>query len=349
MRTIKDILICEAIKEPHLRELEQQCKMRGTNFSAITKKLSYSGFNWDKITSKDVYVTTDPDRAVKLVRQLKTGRVKDFRSNRVLVLGHQEDIYKFVYSPLNGMIVEFSTSSYSRDQIISDTTYTATELYSKFSECDEIVFLDFTDLMVDDLRNQRNDARKDAWMLDDKDHKSKHLGKGVLGQSAGGIEGIDSFYGSDDAGKFYKMCAKMARQNRERYENLLAERKASNVDTSKIDKYVDRAYELSEKATKAYMEVLKNSSKYSNLESQIYYIKSNYMRVTESLHTLLSMYADVLGNLPKLKDNSIRYNHTSTARLALEEINKKISQFEEGMNKFENYYNDLLAKINELK
>lgn len=341
MRTIRDIMICEAIRERHLRELEQQCKIHKTNFIDITRNMCGVNINWDKLTDDRAF-TYDIERSIKIIRALRTEgkQPKEFMSNNVLVLGHRGDEYEFIYYPSWNRMIRFTGDDKFRDPnrswtskqaIEVRTDLKATEVFDYFKGCDEIVFLDFTGLTTDEMRRDRSNARAGAWILNGDDHHSRHLTKGVLGKEAGGLK--DSWSSGDTYGSFYRMCMDIATQNKNRYKNMLAERKARSIDTTDMDKIVDKAYEISDRCTKLFMNAVKSAKDIASRYS-VTSAKTKLQLVNRIFRDLLDAYDTYIAEMIDLGNNQNLYGGTSYARRAVDEMNKYTKLIEAKFEEF---------------
>ena len=142
--------ITEALNEPHLLELAEYLKSKGTSF----KKILGDGFNMllDKITSKDIEVYRWPKNievGVKAANQIISGRKSGF-----VVLMDDKNEYNYIIYGKN--LINITNRVY-----FGQTTYNvkSTELINKCKNAHEIIVFYSNGFETSNLRWERSNAR----------------------------------------------------------------------------------------------------------------------------------------------------------------------------------------------
>lgn len=142
--------ITEALNEPHLLELAEYLKSKGSSF----KKILGNDFDihFDKITSKDVEVYRWPkniEAGVKAANQIISGRQKGF-----VVLMNAEHEYDYII--YGKYLINLDRWSYFGSSYMTKST----ELINKCKNAHEIIVFYSNGFTSYDLKNKRREARE---------------------------------------------------------------------------------------------------------------------------------------------------------------------------------------------
>lgn len=216
--------IFEDFKSKYIRQAADSCKSTTKQkWRDVARYWFNQNIAWDKIEDKDiqVYSGVDVDDLLASFRKVKAGKEENY-----FLMGMKDEELQCVYFPQYTQLVVREGNRFCWYQL--NTTrqsdyMTAKDQHSILKRCDYLLKISPKDFDVTKLRDQRYQAQKDRLPdLDEYDRRSKHLVKGVLGKNAGGV---DTWY----AGNYYKTCSALARQNRERYKEIVAEMRMNKV------------------------------------------------------------------------------------------------------------------------
>jgi hypothetical protein len=216
--------IFEDFKSKYIRQAADSCKSTTKQkWRDVARYWFHQNIAWDKIEDKDiqVYSGVDVDDLLASFRKVKAGKEENY-----FLFGMKDEELQCIYFPEYTQIVNREGSRFRWYQL--NTTrqsdyMTAKDQHAILKRCDYLLKISPKDFDVRKLRDQRYQAQKDMLPdLDEYDRKSKHNIKGELGKNAGGV---DTWY----AGAYYKQCSAIARINRERYKEIIAEMRMNKV------------------------------------------------------------------------------------------------------------------------
>jgi hypothetical protein len=224
--------IFEGFKSKYIRQAADSCKSTTKQkWRDVARYWFHQNIAWDKIEDKDiqVYSGVDVDDLLASFRKVKAGKEENY-----FLFGMKDEELQCIYFPEYTQIVNREGNRFRWYQL--NTTrqsdyMTAKDQHTILKRCDYLLKISPKDFDVRKLRDQRYQAQKDMLPdLDMDDRKSKHLVKGELGKNAGGV---DTWY----VGAYYKQCSAIARINRERYKEIIAEMRMNKikVDQKLID------------------------------------------------------------------------------------------------------------------
>ncbi len=310
-------MVCEAFKEKHIYQAWKTLHDKGMKWPDIFA--DGNAFRWSEIDKDDVEIVDvdDIENEFAKIRRLKAG--KD--TKKYVVFGFKNEELKCIFHPWDTSItvVNFnSTRRFMMDATSERKYMTQKEQFAILAGCDYLVKVYIDAHLVDDLRNERRNARGGAWELTDTDRKSHHLAKGELGKTAGGRSdwvGWNTYYGR---------CKALAEEAVKKWKAIVAERKfAQSQDTKEVD---DAVQNIMSRLTKAASNVTKDPQKYEISSSysftrimEMIYDRRRYSgngrSYTSSDYTgkdgLLMWYNRYCGVIIDLRDEDSHYKDSS--------------------------------------
>ena len=246
-------MVCEAFKEKHIYQAWKTLRDKGMKWSDIFS--DGNAFCWSEIDKNDVEIVDidDIEDEFAKIRRLKAG--KD--TKKYIVFGFKNEELVCIFHPWDTtitIIYDDSTERFVMDSTGRDYK-SQKEQFSILAECDYLVKVYIDAHFINDLRDERRNAKNGMWELTDTDRKSHHLSKGVLGKDPGGRSdyvGWDTYYGR---------CKALAEAAVNKWKSIVADRKfAQTQDTKEVD---DAVQGIMSRLTKVTSNIMKDPAKYN--------------------------------------------------------------------------------------